>query len=163
MHARVLVPTLGYRFSDSLRKSVLGRSPYTRGLLCYRAPSRQERVAFRPPTTANTMFSIPARTFSKKARRGKPKMSSTPHHHGSTRAYRVMAPRSVEPTSMQFECATRGKMMFRDQEKLQLLKRFRQSLDPAAPWAGFYTAGEIGPVEEHNLRHLYTSVVLALS
>jgi hypothetical protein len=63
----------------------------------------------------------------------------------------------------QFECATRGKMMFREQEKLQLLKRFRQSLGPDAPWVGFYTAGEIGPVEEHNLRHLYTSVVLALS
>jgi hypothetical protein len=63
----------------------------------------------------------------------------------------------------QFECATRGKMMFRDKEKLQLLKRFRQSLDPDVPWVGFYTAGEIGPVEEHNLRHLYTSVVLALS
>ena len=63
----------------------------------------------------------------------------------------------------QFECATRGKMMFRDREKLQLLRRFRQSLDPDAPWVGFYTAGEIGPVEEHNLRHLYTSVVLALS
>jgi small ligand-binding sensory domain FIST len=53
--------------------------------------------------------------------------------------------------------------MFREQEKLQILKRFRQSLDPDAPWAGFYTVGEIGPVEEHNLRHLYTSVVLALS
>ena len=63
----------------------------------------------------------------------------------------------------QFECGTRGKMMFRDQEKLQLQKRFRQSLDPEAPWVGFYTVGEIGPVEEHNLRHLYTSVVLALS
>jgi hypothetical protein len=63
----------------------------------------------------------------------------------------------------QFECGTRGKMMFREQEKLQILKRFRQSLDPDAPWVGFYTAGEIGPVEEHNLRHLYTSVVLALS
>jgi hypothetical protein len=63
----------------------------------------------------------------------------------------------------QFECATRGKMMLREQEKLQLLKRFRQSLDPDVPWAGFYTWGEIGPVEEHNLRHLYTSVVLALS
>jgi hypothetical protein len=63
----------------------------------------------------------------------------------------------------QFECATRGKMMFREQEKLQILERFRQSLDPDAPWVGFYTAGEIGPVEEHNLRHLYTSVVLALS
>jgi hypothetical protein len=63
----------------------------------------------------------------------------------------------------QFECGTRGKMMFRDQEKLHLLKRFRQSLDLDAPWVGFYTVGEIGPVEEHNLRHLYTSVVLALS
>jgi hypothetical protein len=62
----------------------------------------------------------------------------------------------------QFECATRGKLMFRDQEKLQLLKRFRQSLGPDAPWVGFYAVGEIGPVEEHNLRHLYTSVVLAL-
>src|ERR687889_872938 len=50
----------------------------------------------------------------------------------------------------QFECATRGKMMFREQEKLQLLRRFRQSLDPAAPWVGFYAVGEIGPVEEHN-------------
>jgi hypothetical protein len=63
----------------------------------------------------------------------------------------------------QFECGTRGKLMFREQEKLQILKRFRQSLDPEAPWVGFYTVGEIGPVEEHNLRHLYTSVVLALS
>jgi hypothetical protein len=62
----------------------------------------------------------------------------------------------------QFECATRGKMMFREQEKLQILKRFRQSLGPDAPGAGSYTAGEIGPVEEHNLRHMYTSVVLAL-
>jgi hypothetical protein len=63
----------------------------------------------------------------------------------------------------QFECGTRGKLMFRDQQKLELLKNFRQSLDPDVPWVGFYTVGEIGPVEEHNLRHLYTSVVLALS
>jgi hypothetical protein len=63
----------------------------------------------------------------------------------------------------QFECGTRGKAMFRDQEKLHLLKRFRQSLNSDAPWVGFYTVGEVGPVEEHNLRHLYTSVVLALS
>jgi hypothetical protein len=63
----------------------------------------------------------------------------------------------------QFECATRGKMMLREQEKLQLLKGFRQSVNPDAPWAGFYTIGEIGPVEKHNDRHLYTSVVLALS
>jgi hypothetical protein len=63
----------------------------------------------------------------------------------------------------QFECATRGKMMLRDQEKLHFLRQFRQSVDREVPWAGYYTWGEIGPVEEHNDRHLYTSVVLALS
>ena len=64
----------------------------------------------------------------------------------------------------QFECSTRGKLMFREQEKLQLLKRLRQSVNPDVPWAGFYTEGrELGPVEEHNDPHLLTSVVLALS
>jgi hypothetical protein len=63
----------------------------------------------------------------------------------------------------QFECLTRGKTMFREQEKVQLLRRFRQSVGPAVPWVGFYTVGEIGPVEEHNGIHLFTSVVLALS
>jgi hypothetical protein len=63
----------------------------------------------------------------------------------------------------QFDCCSRGKTMFREQEKLQLLRRFRQSVGSDVPWAGFYTFGEIGPVEEHNGRHLYTAVVLALS
>jgi hypothetical protein len=64
---------------------------------------------------------------------------------------------------LQFECATRGKDMLREQEKLQFLRQFRRSVDPDVPWAGYYCAGEIGPVEEHNNHHLYTSVVLALS
>ena len=63
----------------------------------------------------------------------------------------------------QFECVTRGHLMFREQEKLQLLKRFRQSVSPDVPWVGFYTIGEIGPVEEHNDIHRFASVVLALS
>jgi hypothetical protein len=63
----------------------------------------------------------------------------------------------------QFECLTRGKLLFREQEKQEILRRFRQSVDPHVPWAGFYTIGEIGPVEMHNDRHLYTSVVLALN
>jgi hypothetical protein len=63
----------------------------------------------------------------------------------------------------QFECVTRGHVMFREQEKLQILKRFRQSVGPDAPWVGFYTVGEIGPVEEHNDIHRFASVVLALS
>src|SRR5215213_5404603 len=41
----------------------------------------------------------------------------------------------------QFECSTRGKLMFREHEKLQLLKRLRQSVNPDVPWAGFYTEG----------------------
>ena len=54
--------------------------------------------------------------------------------------------------------------MFREHEKLQLLKRLRQSVNPDVPWAGFYTEGrELGPVEKHNDPHLLTSVVLALS
>src|SRR5918994_1114139 len=62
----------------------------------------------------------------------------------------------------QFDCATRGKMMFREHEKLQLLSRFRQSVGPDVPWAGFYSFGELGPVAEYNNRNLYTAVALAL-
>ena len=53
--------------------------------------------------------------------------------------------------------------MSREREKLELLKQFRQSVGPDLPWTGLYTTGEIGRVEEHNLRYLCTSVVLALS
>src|SRR5215217_859676 len=63
----------------------------------------------------------------------------------------------------QFECVTRGQLMFREQEKLRLLQRFRQSVGPDVPWVGFYAIGEIGPVEEHNDIHRLASVVLALS
>jgi hypothetical protein len=63
----------------------------------------------------------------------------------------------------QFECVTRGKLMFREQEKLQLLRRFRQAIDPDVPWVGFYTIGEIAPVEEHNGINRFASIILALS
>ncbi len=63
---------------------------------------------------------------------------------------------------LHFDCVSRGKTMFRDQEKLQLLRQFRQAVGPDVPWAGFYTYGEIGPVGEHNCYHNYTAVVLAL-
>jgi hypothetical protein len=62
-----------------------------------------------------------------------------------------------------FDCTARGKSMFRDQEKLRNLRQFRQAVGPETPWAGFYTAGEIGPVSKHNCYHNYTAVVLALS
>ena len=37
--------------------------------------------------------------------------------------------------------------MLREQEKLQFLRQLRRSVDPDVPWAGYYCAGEIGPVE----------------
>ena len=62
-----------------------------------------------------------------------------------------------------FDCCSRGKLMFRDQDKLQILRRFRQAVGPEVPWVGFHTYGEIGPVGEHNSYHNQTAVVLALS
>jgi hypothetical protein len=62
----------------------------------------------------------------------------------------------------QFDCVSRGKTMFREQEKIRLLRQFRQAVGPDVPWAGFYTYGEIGPVDKHNCYHNYTAVVLAL-
>jgi hypothetical protein len=64
---------------------------------------------------------------------------------------------------LHFDCVSRGKTMFRDQEKLRILRRFRQEVGPEAAWAGFLTYGEIGPVGKHNCYHNYTAVVLALS
>jgi hypothetical protein len=61
-----------------------------------------------------------------------------------------------------FDCCSRGKLMFRDQEKLQILRQFRQAVGPEVPWAGFHSFGEIGPVGKHNFYHNQTAVVLAL-
>jgi len=42
---------------------------------------------------------------------------------------------------LHFDCVARGKTMFRDQEKLQLLRQFRQAVGPDVPWAGFTPTG----------------------
>jgi hypothetical protein len=62
----------------------------------------------------------------------------------------------------QFDCAGRGKLMLRDQQKLQLLETLQRKIGPNAPWMGLYTFGEIGPVGESNCFHSYTAVVLAV-
>ena len=62
----------------------------------------------------------------------------------------------------QFDCAVRGKMIIREQQKLQLQEILRHQIGADVPWLGFYTFGEIGPVGERNYFHNFTAVVAAI-
>jgi hypothetical protein len=62
----------------------------------------------------------------------------------------------------QFDCAGRGKIFLREQEKLRLLENLRRRMGPDVPWLGFYTFGEISPVGEHNFFHNYTLVLTVI-
>ena len=61
-----------------------------------------------------------------------------------------------------FDCAGRGKVVFRDQQKIQLLKELQEKVGSAIPWIGFYTLGEIGPVGNKNHFHNYTAIISAV-
>jgi hypothetical protein len=63
---------------------------------------------------------------------------------------------------LQFDCAGRGRFVLREQQKLRLLKQLQDEVGADAPWLGFYTYGEIGPVGDHNCFHNYTAVVAAV-
>jgi hypothetical protein len=52
--------------------------------------------------------------------------------------------------------------MFREQEKRQLLGELQEQIDREAPWLGFYTYGEIGPVGKLDCFHNYTLVLAAI-
>lgn len=60
---------------------------------------------------------------------------------------------------LHFDCAGRGRTMFRDDEKRRLITRLQELVSDDIPWIGFYTYGEIGPVRECNYFHNYTAVV----
>ncbi len=62
----------------------------------------------------------------------------------------------------QFDCAGRGNMFLREQQKLELLETLRGQIGPDVPWLGFYTLGEIAPVAGHNCFHNYTVVLTAI-
>jgi hypothetical protein len=62
----------------------------------------------------------------------------------------------------QFDCIGRGKAVFRDQQKSQMLEKLQQTIGPTVPWIGLYTYGEIGPIGGHDYFHNYTAVVLAV-
>jgi small ligand-binding sensory domain FIST len=61
----------------------------------------------------------------------------------------------------QFDCAGRGRVFLREQQKLQLLETLQGQVGPDVPWLGLYTFGEICPVAGRNCFHNYT-VALAV-
>jgi hypothetical protein len=63
---------------------------------------------------------------------------------------------------LHFECVGRGKVVFSDREKLELIASLQRDIGEDIPWLGFYTYGEIGPIEEHNCFHNFTAVVAAV-
>jgi hypothetical protein len=63
---------------------------------------------------------------------------------------------------LQFECVGRGKVILSDKEKLELIASLQRDLGEDIPWLGFYGYGEIGPIEEYNCFHNFTSVVAAV-
>lgn len=71
-----------------------------------------------------------------------------------------------EPVSPQLifhvECVGRGKLIFREPEKLSLIHHLQTKIGPKIPWIGFYAFAEIGPVLEQNCVHNFTSILTAL-
>ena len=63
---------------------------------------------------------------------------------------------------LHFECVGRGKVVFRENEKLELIRSLQRDLGAEVPWIGFYGYGEIGPIESYNSFHNFTSVVTAV-
>ncbi|MEO1620587.1 MAG: FIST N-terminal domain-containing protein [Cyanobacteria bacterium J06632_3] len=62
----------------------------------------------------------------------------------------------------QFDCCGRGNVVFRNQQKVDLLNRLQQQIGSEIPWIGLYTLGEIGPVNGSNCFHNYTAVLTAV-
>lgn len=63
---------------------------------------------------------------------------------------------------LQFECMGRGKVVFREQEKIELIRSLQEAVGKDIPWMGFYTYGEIGPIAHYNCIHNFTAVVAAV-
>lgn len=63
---------------------------------------------------------------------------------------------------LHFECMGRGKVVYREQEKIDLLKSLQEDVGEQVPWIGFYSYGEIGPVSDFNCIHNFTAVVAAV-
>ena len=138
--------------------------------LCFRAPNyiKDEDYIFRAVLSVNKAEG--SLTLATEVQEGTSVWFSSRNPEKVTTGLDLMATQIKEQLGdtqpklvFHFDCTARGKIMFRDQEKLRILRRFRQAVGPDVPWVGFYTYGEIGPVGKHNCHHNYTAVVLALS
>jgi hypothetical protein len=61
-----------------------------------------------------------------------------------------------------FDCASRGRLMFSEDEKRSFVRRMQELVGRDIPWIGFYTSGEIAPVEGKNYFHNFTAAVSAI-
>ena len=60
------------------------------------------------------------------------------------------------------ECVGRGKLFFREQEKLQMANSLQAKIGKEIPWVGLYVFAEIGPVNRQNCIHNFTSILTAI-
>ena len=79
-----------------------------------------------------------------------------------SRQIRDMTGKEKPKLVMQFEFMGRGKVVFREQEKIDLLRSLQEDIGGDLPWIGFYTYGEIGPISSYNCIHNFTAVVAAI-
>jgi hypothetical protein len=63
---------------------------------------------------------------------------------------------------LQFDCYGRGKSVFTEQQKHQLLHQLQGDIGRDLPWLGLYTHGEIAPIGTQNSFHNYTLVLTAV-
>jgi hypothetical protein len=91
-------------------------------------------------------------------------------------ALRGQLPGQVPQLILQFDCFGRGKSIFADQQKQELLRVLQQDIGPTLPWIGFYSHGEIAPIArrpasteddtaslvQQNAFHNYTLVLAAI-
>jgi small ligand-binding sensory domain FIST len=57
------------------------------------------------------------------------------------------------------DCAGRGKVLFRDEQRHELLTQLQKRISQTVPWIGLYSFGELGPVASDNFFHNYTAVL----
>lgn len=59
------------------------------------------------------------------------------------------------------ECDGRGKLIFRDNEKRQLLSNLQTKIGTTVPWVGLYAFSEIGPIADQNCLQNFAGILTA--